>query len=105
MAQYYSDPEREDDAYTLPDVEIFYMTAEEFLDANEDTWMAERVAETIGPMGDYDGTDDYTEKVRKTAAEFSGWYYWFCSPGCLPDSEAVGPFKSRREALEDAREN
>jgi hypothetical protein len=27
-----------------------------------------------------------------------GWYYWYCTPGCLPDSEPVGPFTSSVEA-------
>jgi hypothetical protein len=34
----------------------------------------------------------------------SGWYFWFCLPGCLPDSEQEGPFDSETEALADARE-
>lgn len=33
-----------------------------------------------------------------------GWYWWACSPGCLPDSEAVGPFDSMDAALANARE-
>ena len=23
-----------------------------------------------------------------------GWYYWFCFPGCLPDSSPFGPYKT-----------
>jgi hypothetical protein len=34
----------------------------------------------------------------------SGWYYWFCLPGCMPDSEATGPFATVADALENARE-
>lgn len=33
-----------------------------------------------------------------------GYYYTFCFPGCLPDSEPVGPFDSPEDALEDAQE-
>ncbi len=33
-----------------------------------------------------------------------GWFYWFCFPGCLPDSEPFGPFATEDEALDDARE-
>jgi hypothetical protein len=32
-----------------------------------------------------------------------GWYYWFCFPGCLPDSEPIGPFGTVEEALGDVR--
>lgn len=35
----------------------------------------------------------------------SGWFWWVCLPGCLPDSDPHGPFLSAGEALEDARED
>lgn len=31
-----------------------------------------------------------------------GWYWWACFAGCLPDSDAVGPFNSQIEAIRDA---
>ncbi len=31
-----------------------------------------------------------------------GFYWWSCQPGCLPDSDAVGPFETRVEACLDA---
>jgi len=34
----------------------------------------------------------------------SGWYWWSCLPGCMPDSEANGPFETYELALADARE-
>ncbi len=76
MAQHYSDPSRESDAYALPDVEVFYLDA---LDVRDHE------------------TEDGSELTP-------GWYYWFCLPGCLPDSDAIGPFDSESEALQDARE-
>lgn len=78
----YSDESRENDERSLPDVEVFY--------ADEDTieiWNDERCNE-------YDAMA-YTE----------GWYYWLCLPGCLPDSEPIGPFETEEEALDDAKEN
>lgn len=27
-----------------------------------------------------------------------GWYYWYCFPGCRPDTEPIGPFESEAEA-------
>ena len=27
-----------------------------------------------------------------------GWYYWYCVPGCLPDSEPFGPYESYAKA-------
>lgn len=32
----------------------------------------------------------------------SGWFWWACFPGCMPDGEACGPFASEDEALENA---
>lgn len=32
-----------------------------------------------------------------------GFYYWFSQPGCLPDSDPIGPFRSEAAALRDAR--
>lgn len=34
----------------------------------------------------------------------AGYYWWVCLPGCLPDSDPSGPFKSAEEAIKDARE-
>ena len=33
-----------------------------------------------------------------------GWYWWPCSPGCLPEGEPTGPFETEEEALADARD-
>ena len=70
MTQHYSDPSREHETYSLPDIEVFY-------------------SDGIGDHGD--------EKLEP------GWYWWACFPGCLPDSNPNGPFKTEEEALEDAR--
>lgn len=37
-------------------------------------------------------------------ATISGWYWWACFPGCLPDGDASGPFNTEAEAIADARE-
>lgn len=33
----------------------------------------------------------------------AGYYWQSCFPGCLPDSDPVGPFETEEEAIEDAR--
>jgi hypothetical protein len=41
----------------------------------------------------------------RLAREFSGsagWYWWECYPGCLPDSDAFGPFPTSYRAYHDA---
>ena len=74
--QAYSDPKRESDPYSLPDVEVFYAEAGE-----------------IEPS-----------EAGEIEPSEAGFYYWYCFPGCMPDSEATGPFATEDEALEDARE-
>ena len=78
MSQHYSNPARETEPTALPDVEVFYMTQSEIEEAE---WT--------------DGDNDPKE---------TGWYYWFCFPGCLPDSEPNGPFSTKAEAIADAQE-
>ncbi len=73
--QAYSDPSRESDPHALPDVEVFYQS------------------EASPEWGDLDGYYGGP-----------GWYYWACMPGCLPDSDPVGPFATQAEALADAQE-
>ena len=29
----------------------------------------------------------------------AGWHYWTCLPGCLPDSDAFGPYRTARAAM------
>lgn len=89
MSQHYSQPERENDPHALPDLEVFYVSAGDFANADADTWHAERLAE-----------DEYTPTSCQNLA---GWYYWYCFPGCLPDSEPNGPFETKAEALADAQ--
>jgi len=77
MTQVYSDPSRESEPTALPNVEVWY----HWPDSNP------RIAED-DVMRDQD----------------PGWYYWFCLPGCLPDSDPIGPFDSEQEAIADAQD-
>lgn len=31
-----------------------------------------------------------------------GYYWWACFPGCMPDGDPSGPFRSEEAAVEDA---
>lgn len=73
--QAYSDPKRADDPYALPDVEVFYS----------------------------DGVNEAGGSGDDTPADHAGWYYWYCFPGCLPDSDPIGPFATEAEALADVQ--
>lgn len=56
-------------------------------------WDDADVSEHGGQARNYDGDG---EPVKP------GWYWWACFPGCLPDGDAVGPFATSRQALQDA---
>jgi hypothetical protein len=81
MTQAYSDPKREDDDYSLPDIEVFYHDPHP------------------GPEVSYDLRDENGAPMPE------GWYWWSCFPGCLPDGDPTGPFSSEDEALADARQD
>lgn len=87
--QAYSDPERETEPASLPDVEVFYMDENDIASVARDNGIdpedADKVAEETGYSG-------------------PGFYFWFCLPGCMPDSEPNGPYATEEEALEAARE-
>ena len=80
MAQVYSDTSRADDKWSLPDAEVFH----------RELW--ENTPNTIF----FD--DIHLEPFP------AGFYYWYCLPGCLPDSSPIGPFETEAEAIEALRE-
>ncbi len=79
MTQTYFDPDRIDEPYALPDCEIFYMEDSE-------------ARETLGDDIDNDQA-------------YSGWYWWACFPGCLPNGDPSGPYDTYLDALIDARQD
>ena len=51
----------------------------------------------------YDAEDEDIDAYMENKAS-SGWYWWSCFAGCLPDGEKVGPFASSEQAYNDANE-
>ena len=37
-------------------------------------------------------------------SEITGYYWQSCFPGCLPDSDPIGPFTTESDAIADATE-
>ena len=75
----YRDPARRNDPHALPDVEIIYMTKNKLVQMGME-------------HGLYLGSSD------------EGWYWASGFPGCLWDSDPVGPFPTEQEAIDDVRE-
>jgi hypothetical protein len=105
VAQHYSDPRRESMPYALPDVETW-----------QDIVLTSACCQTDVPMSAVDvalsdarcPTCDKPQRRwlgrRSGSKERKGWFYRFCFPGCMPDSDPCGPFDTEAEALTDARE-
>ena len=85
MPYHYTDPSREADPHALPNVEVFASCAD------------------CGPNLIHDcGDPTYTEEGCEAKSE--AYFYAFGFPGCLWDSDPIGPFDTEAEALADARE-
>ena len=80
----------------IPDnTEVFQVTADEFfLRAVPGSWQEALHRAKLA--------ENPEAECFETAERLEGWYWWACSPGCLPDGEASGPFESEIEAIEDA---
>ena len=102
--QFYFDQSKEKDTYSLPDGEAFQLTAEEampFMDEDaihqylKDFPLANMNSRARGKMIDAMVAD---------GALTGGWFAHACFPGCLPDSDPVGPYETYQEAIDAARE-
>lgn len=79
MAYHYVDPSKENDDWTLPNINTWKESAREKDEETDNDWY-----------------------VRWYGGE--GWYFAFGFPGCMNDSEPTGPFETEEEAVEYARD-
>lgn len=100
--QAYSNPERENEPTALPDIEVFELTAAEAVQQDEDLMWEAGKRFPLMHMNSRD-RDKAIEWAIEELGATGGWFWWTCFPGCLPDSSAIGPFKTRKEALADAQ--
>jgi len=98
MSYRYSDPERAHETYALPDLEVWEEPGIEILCKCGVYVMPESHA-TEDPCCPSCGLTTPTGETTGRQ-----WWYWHCFPGCLPESEVYGPYKTEKKALEDARE-
>ena len=98
MARYYSNPKRESDTYALPDVEVFGPVDVITCPMCSRQFQYEPAGGLTVPEACDCGEDLTDEKTER------GYFWWSCFPGCMPDSDPIGPFKTHAEALADARD-
>jgi hypothetical protein len=104
--QAYSNPKRATDPYSLPDVEVFQLTAQEAAGQDEDLVyeFMKRPEFRLASMNSRT-REAMLDAIVKKEGLTGGWFWWTCLPGCLPDSSAFGPFETRAAALANAQEN
>lgn len=100
----YSDPSRESEKYALPDVEIFQLTAAEVAERDEDT-LYEFMKRHEFRLASMNGKarEAMLDAIVEENGITGGWFWWTCFPGCMPDSDAFGPFATADEARKDAQ--
>jgi hypothetical protein len=111
MTQHYSRPEREADPHALPDIEVWQdrltiirSRCGEFT-VGRGSENARGFCPSCGRATCVDDLDTDPEVTGILHTARTGWFYWFCFPGCLPEGEPVGPFATEAEALACARGN
>ncbi len=106
MSQHYSDESRADDKWSLPDVEVFEMTAREIAERDEDLIYEymKRHEFRLASMNSRTRDAMFDIMIEEQGIK-GGWVYWYAGlEGCL-DSDIYGPFATRAEAIEDMRED
>lgn len=81
----------------LENLEIFHKDADDFSIDDRETWMGERLRENLG-------NDPDEAEIKAEAEKLAGYYFWWCVPGCMPDSDAFGPYPTAEAAMQAARE-
>jgi len=102
--QAYSNPEREHDEHALPDVEVFQLTRAEQVEQDDDLMWEALKRFPLASMNSREREKAIEWAIEESGAT-GGYFWWSCFPGCLPDSPAFGPFKTRAEALADAQDS
>ena len=95
MAQHYSNPSRAEDSYSLPDLEVWETPITiirsgcgQFDVPRDSEWArgfcpsCDR-ATCVDSLQTFDPAESGIEHTDRRA-----WFYWFCFPGCLPDSDS-----------------
>lgn len=90
MSYHYTDPSRESEEHALPNLEVF----------QDEAWMDEDSSQ----MHFVGACDCESHSSKHFTHLGQGFYYAFGFPGCLWDSDPVGPFDTEAAALAAARE-
>lgn len=97
--QAYSDPKRADDPNSLPDVEVWQEKRREF-------YCSHCGASFEMPVSfEYQTCFDCGHELKPGGIGKPAWWFWWCFPGCLPDSDIFGPYETLEAARADWEED
>src|SRR5215813_6530990 len=106
MAFHYENDAREQDPHALPTIEVFQLTALEAAELHDDDirQYLKRPEFRLATMNGRDRERMLDAMIEELGIE-GGYFYHFCFPGCLPEGEPIGPFKTYDEALQAAKDD
>ena len=93
MPYHYTDETRATDPHALPDIEVFHQDVRQFVEAEMGSWQYELVLDLP--------TESHSNLTN--CVPLAGFYFAHGLPGCLWDSDPIGPFDTEAEALAEAR--
>ena len=93
MAYHYQNSDQKDEPYVLPSIEVFYSQYWRYDDLDGESHV-------VFYEADLPPEDQYDAEYLTTGY---GWFYASGFPGCLWDSDPVGPYSSESAALYAAR--
>ncbi len=94
--------------YSLPDVEVWsdYITIVRSrcgqFEVPRDSDNARGFCPSCGRATCVDALTFEDSGIERT--ERIGWFWWTCLPGCLPDSDAHGPYDTEQAAINAAQD-
>lgn len=113
--QAYSNPKKASDPWALPDLSIMEERVWAVTCRCGDSLIPwpQDLTHTVDPDTGEEITACYCPSCGKPAPAKpdgpnggrTGYFWSYCFPGCLPDSDWFGPFDTAEEALSNAREN
>lgn len=102
---FYTDPTRESETHAMPDARVYQLTSLEVAELDEDTirsYMRRREFQLAAMSSRV--RDAMFDAMIEDHGITGGWFFDYCLPGCLPDSQPFGPYPSRDAAIAAARD-
>lgn len=102
---FYTDPTRQADSYSLPDARVYQLTAREVVEQDVEL-IREYMRRYEYRLAGFSSrvSDAMLDKIVDQEGITGGWFFDFCVPGCLPDSQPFGPYATHDEAISAARD-